>query len=108
MQIERVAVERRLVDLEVAGVQDRANRRVDRQRQAIRHAVRDAEKLDSKRAGPNRLSWRDRAQPAARVDAMLLELRLDERERETRAVDGTGHAVDDVRDCAAGVLVEIG
>ena len=36
VEVEVLAVERRLVDLEVAGVDDRADRRVDRQRDAVR------------------------------------------------------------------------
>jgi hypothetical protein len=37
----------RLVDLEVAGVHDRAGRRVNRERQTVRHAVGDAQELDA-------------------------------------------------------------
>ena len=54
MQVEVLAVERRLIDLEVAGVDDHAARRVDRQRQAVRHAVRDAQELDRERADRRR------------------------------------------------------
>ena len=50
VQIEVLAVERRLVHLEVAGVHDRAGRRVDRQRHAVGNAVRDAQELDLERA----------------------------------------------------------
>ena len=41
-----LAVDRRLIDLEVAGVDDDADRRVNRQRHAVGHAVRDADELD--------------------------------------------------------------
>ena len=52
VQIEGLAVERRLVDLEVARVDDRAGRRVDGERHAVRHAVRDAEELDARTVRP--------------------------------------------------------
>ena len=52
VQVERLAAERRLIDLEVAGVDQHALRRADRHRHAVRHAVRDADELDLK--GPDR------------------------------------------------------
>ena len=45
VQVEELAVERCLVDLEVARVNSDARGRVDRHGQAVRHAVRDAQKL---------------------------------------------------------------
>ena len=78
VQIEGLAVERRLIDLEVAGVHDDAGRRVNRQRQAVRHAVRDAQELDAERADRHasaRGATGDQA--IADVDAVFLELRLD-------------------------------
>ena len=44
------AVDRRLIDLEVAGVEHDAGRRVDGQRHAVGHAVGDADELDLERA----------------------------------------------------------
>ena len=52
VHVEVLAVDRRLVDLEVAGVDDDAGRRVDRQRHAVGHAVRDADELDRRTARP--------------------------------------------------------
>ena len=49
MQIERLSVERRLIDLEIAGVNQNTSWRVNRQRDAVRHAMRDAHKLDAQR-----------------------------------------------------------
>ena len=46
VDVEVLAVDRRLIDLEVAGVDDDADRRVDGQRDAVRHAVRHADELD--------------------------------------------------------------
>ena len=52
VEVDVLAVERRLVDLEIAGVDDDAVRRRDRQRDAVRHAVRDAQELDREAARP--------------------------------------------------------
>ena len=46
VDVEVLAVDRRLIDLEVAGVHDRPRRRVNRQRDAIGHAVRHAQEFD--------------------------------------------------------------
>ena len=54
MEVELLAVERRLVDLEVAGVDHDAVRRGDRQRDAVGDAVRDAEELDREAADASR------------------------------------------------------
>ena len=61
VQVDGLPVERRLVDLEVAGVDQMPGRRVDRERQAVRNAVRDAQELD-RGTGPTvtRLPRRDR------------------------------------------------
>ena len=48
-QVGRQAVERRLVELEVAGVDDRAERRPDRERHRVDDAVRDVDRLDLER-----------------------------------------------------------
>ena len=46
MKIEGRAVDGSLVDLEVAGVNDDAERRADGKRDAVDRAVRDGDKLD--------------------------------------------------------------
>ena len=51
-----LAVERGLIDLEVAGVHHHAGRGVDRQRHAVGHAVRDAQELDLEGADPDPLA----------------------------------------------------
>ena len=56
MQVEVLAVDRRLIDLEVAGVDDRAGRRGDGERHAVGHAVRDANELDRQRADGDRVA----------------------------------------------------
>ena len=65
VHVEVLAVERRLIDLEVAGVNHDAARRVDRQRHAVGHAVRDAEELDRERPIVTRSRGLHRTQPIA-------------------------------------------
>ena len=49
VQVERLAVDRRRVHLEIAGVDDHAHRRADGQRHAVDRAVRDVDELDLER-----------------------------------------------------------
>ena len=49
MDVDVLAVERRLVDLEIARVQHDAARRLDRHRHAVGHAVRHADELERER-----------------------------------------------------------
>ncbi len=50
VQIELVLVRRRLVNLEIAGVDNHADRRAHRKRDAINRAVRDGHEFDAERA----------------------------------------------------------
>ena len=52
VHVDALAVDRGLVDLEVAGVDDDAVRRLDGQRDAVRDAVGDPKKLDGERSRP--------------------------------------------------------
>ena len=99
VQVEGLAVERRLIDLEVAGVQQHALRRAHDDRHAVGHAVRDAHELQRERSDRNRRSGLDLDR--LRLERVLLELVLDERQRQRRAVDRAvemrqhvGHAAD--------------
>ena len=87
MHVEVFAVDRRLIDLEVAGVHDETGRRGDRQRYTVWHAVRDADELDFKRPDADAIARMNGVQARRRVDAVLLQLRRDERQRQRRAVD---------------------
>ena len=107
VQVEVLAVDRRLIDLEVAGVDDDADRRRDGQRHAVGHAVRDADELDRERPDGDRLPRLDRLQPVAGVDAVLLELRLDQRQRHGGAVDRAVEQRHHVRDGADVILVAV-
>ena len=108
MQIEVLSVDRRLIDLEIAGVHDRADGRRDRERDAVRHAVRDADELDAERANRDALPRLDGLQPIAGIDAVLFELGLDEGECHRRAVDRSVEQLEDVRDGADVIFVPVG
>ena len=107
VHVEVLAVERRLIDLEVAGVDDDAERRVNGQRHAVGHAVRDADELDRERADGDPIARPHRRRAAASLEAVLPQLRLDQRQRQRRAVD---RAVDErhhVRHAADVILVAV-
>ena len=46
MQIEFLSIDRRRIDFEIAGVDDRAGRRLDRERKRIDDRMRHMEELD--------------------------------------------------------------
>ena len=89
MHVDVLAVERRLIDLEIARVHDEPARRLNRHRDAVGHAVRHADELDRERADRYRVARLHShvSRPAHRARA--LQLRLDQRQRERRAVDRT-------------------
>ena len=107
MHVDALAVDRRLVDLEVAGVDDHAVRRLDGQRDAVRDAVRDAQELDGEGADRDALARADRHEPAPRLVVVVGELGFDERQRERRAVDRPLHDLEDVPHRADVVLVAV-
>ena len=89
VQVEMLAVDRRLVDLEVARMDQRPDRRVDRQRHAVGHAVRHADEFDLERTDRHALARPHRHEPVRAVEAVLPQFGLDERERQRRGVHGT-------------------
>ncbi len=107
VKIDVLAVERRLIDLEVPGVQHDAVRRLDGQRDAVGHAVRHAQELERERADRDALPRLDPDQPSRRLLAERLELALDQRERERRAVDRPLDVGQYVSDRADVVLVPV-
>ena len=74
MHVEMLAVDRRLVDLEVARMDQRSDRRVNRQRHAVGHAVRHADELDFERADRHAVARPDRNQAMRAVEPVLLSL----------------------------------
>ncbi len=101
-----LAVDRRLVDLEVAGVHDDAERRVNRQRDAVRHAVGHADELDGQRSDVHPIAGAHGVQLDP-VVAVLAEFRFDHRERQRRRVDRALEQAHHVRDAANVILVSV-
>ena len=89
MQVEVLAVDGCLVDLEVARVDDHADRRRDCERHAVGHAVRDADEFDAERPDCHAVPWLDDVEAIPCVASVLVELGLNERQRHGRAVHGT-------------------
>jgi hypothetical protein len=108
MEIEVLSVERRLIDLEITRVHDDADRRLDRQRDTVGHAVRDANELDRERADADGLPRPDRLQAILEVDLVLFELRLDQRKGEGGSIDRAVDEREDVRHAPDVVLVAVG
>ena len=83
-----LAVDGRVVDLVVAGVHDPAARRLEDDRGGVRDRMRHAHELDPERAEIERLvSGGDLAQVGLAQQAVLVELRLHEPERQPRRDD---------------------
>jgi hypothetical protein len=108
VQIEMLAVDRRLIDLEIAGMDDRARRRRDRERDAVGHAVGDADEFNRERANRDAIARADRLQSIAGLDLVLLELRFDEGQRHLRPVDRPVEQRHHMRHGADVILVRVG
>ncbi len=85
VKIDVLAVERRLVDLEVPRVDHDAARRLDRDRHAVRDAVRHAQELDRERSDLHPIARTHSGQPGFPGLVVLVELVLDEGERQRRS-----------------------
>ena len=107
VDVEVLPVDRRLVDLEIPGVDDHADRGMNRQRHAIGHAVRDADELDREGADGDPIARAHRHERLRVGEAVLAQLRLDQREGERRSVNGTAHQRRHVRHAADVILVAV-
>ena len=87
MQVEQPVVGGRGIDLEIAGVDDHAQRRVDRQRHAIHQAVRDLDGMDGERPDLEALAGADLAQVGVVEQAVLFQLVFHVGQRELGALD---------------------
>jgi hypothetical protein len=86
VEIRGAPVERRLVDLEVPRVKDRAEGGVHRDRHAVGDGVRHAQEAHRERPHGRRAADDRLAERGALPHAVLLELALEQRERERRPV----------------------
>ena len=108
MEVHVLAVERRLVDLEVAGVNHHAARRVNRDRHAVGHAVRHAQELDRERPDLHAIARPDASQPRLRLAASCSSsFGLDQRQRQRRAVHRPVEVRQHVRHGADVILVPV-
>jgi uncharacterized protein YciU (UPF0263 family) len=105
-EIGRLAVDRRLIELEVAGVKDRAEFGMDRERAATGQTVVDVDELGLDRTVADRFSrlYRDE-EPVARF--LILQLRTDQRERKRRTDDRNVELAQEVRDAADVIFVTV-
>ena len=88
MQIEEPVVGGRGIDFEIAGVNDDAERRVDRERDAIDQAVRDLDRMNGEDAGLEAFVGAHLAQVGIVEQAVLVEFVFDVGQRELGAPDG--------------------
>ena len=107
-QVGEAAVDRGEVELEVAGVQDHALRRVERGGEAVGHRVGDGDELDVERADLAALAVGDGDEVGVAEQARLLDAVLGQPERERRAVDRERQLAQQVREAADVVLVAVG
>src|SRR2546425_6004531 len=87
VHIERGAIHRRVVDLEVAGVEDHPERRADRERDTIDRAVRDADEFNFIWANLDAPAGENFAQRNFVEQGGFFEALLYQSESEARAVD---------------------
>jgi hypothetical protein len=108
VEIEAGAVYGRLVDLEVTGVNDDAERRADGERDAVDGAMRDGNKFDLEGVNLDEATGCDFAQRGGIEEACFFEALFDEREGEARAVDGHVEVAKNVRQGADVIFVAVG
>ena len=106
-QIGATPVDRREVELEVAAVHDGADRREERDREAVRNRVRDRDELAVDRTDPAALTVGNRNQLGAIEHARFFDAIAGERERQLRAIDRNGDVTEQERDPARVVFVGV-
>ncbi len=107
MQVEGLAVDRRLVHLEVAGVDDHAQRRAYRQRHAIDRAVRDVNEFHVEWADLHVPPGEHFAQVGLVQQAVLFQALAHQRQRELRAVDRHVQIAQNIRQRADVIFVPV-
>ena len=107
-EVGEATVDRGEVELEVAGVEDHALRRVERGGEAVGHRVRDRDELDVERADLAPLAVGDRDQLGAVEQPGLVDAVAGQAERERRAVDRERELAQQEGQTADVVLVAVG
>ena len=105
-QVDLVIVDGGIVDLEVAGMHHRAHRRMDGHRHRAGDRVGDVDKLHAECARLHHVARTDHVHLDV-VDAMLLELVLDQRQRQPGAVHRGGNLRQDIGTGADVILMAV-
>src|ERR1044071_4461299 len=108
LKVEHLAFHRRVVDLEIAGVNDRSDRRFDGEGQAIHQAVGDANAFDAKRRYLPRNPGGDLTHVRAILQIVFGQFVGQETESETGAEDRHVEVLQDIRQRANMVFVGVG
>ncbi len=107
VKIHVLAIDRRLIDLEIPRMNHDPVGRLDRERHAIGHAVGHTQELDRERADGDALARPHRHQTLLDLLAVFLELGFDKRERQRRAIHRALHDRQHMRDRPDVILVPV-
>ena len=106
--IEALAVHRRVVNLEVAGVDDQSGRRINRQCQRIGSRMGDAQRLDLEGSDRESLARADGAQVLFAARGALLQALAHNRQGQFAAIHRDRIALEQKRQRANMIVVEMG
>src|SRR6266540_4723078 len=102
--VGQLAVEWARVELEVAGVDDRAGGRVDRQADTVDDRVRHADRLDAEGTGLDALAWSYGPEVRRLGEPVLAQPLRDQRQRQGGAVHGHRRLAEEIRQRADVIL----
>ncbi len=107
IEVERLAVHRRVINLEIAGMDDCSHRRAHCQRHTLNRAVRHVQKFDLERPDGDGLPRRDLAQIGVLEQSVLFELLLYQRQRKFRSIHRHVQIAENVRHGADMILMRV-
>ena len=105
-KICHLPIDRRIVELEIARMDDHADGGLDRQPNCIGDGVVDTNKTDAEAADVDDIPRHHRVQ-IARINAVFLETPFENPERQTRPVDGYGNLLHHIGQCPDMILVPV-
>src|SRR5580692_3598091 len=108
VEVEGGAVDRSLVDLEVASVNDDAERSADGEGDAVDGAVRDVDELDFVGADFDEAAGKNFAERGGGKESGFVEAFFDQGECEARAVNGDVQVAENVGERADVIFVTVG
>ena len=108
MQVKRLVIERREIDLEVAGMNHNADRGFNGERDALHEGVGDVDRLDGEGAYGELFSGRDLDESDFIEQLVLFELAFDVGQGELGCIDGNLDLAQNPRQAADVVLVTVG